>query len=325
MPLTEHSAPTAIAALDGPPSPSRLTPDAIALHNPDLHLAFSEDSSGTCRARCSLWWTDTPAYEDHTVGLVGHYAADDAEAARTLLSRALDRLRDAGCTVAIGPMDGATWFTYRFVTGGSERPHFFLEPHHPPSYPAHFVDNGFATLTEYVSAYVPELNDSDPGPPPVDVTIRALNPDRLDAELSRLHALVTDSFAENFLYTPLPKSAFIRLYRGLMPSIDPSLVRLAETPDGRIVGFIFFVPDHQQAARNEPMDTVIAKTMAVHPDLAGQGLGSWLMAEGQWQARQQGYAHGIHALMHETNRSRRISKHYGEVFRRYTVFARELQ
>ncbi|MFB6230036.1 MAG: N-acetyltransferase family protein [Salinibacter sp.] len=321
--MIERQAPPAIAALSGPPSASRLTTDTVALHSPDTHLALSNDD-GSCRARCSLWWTDTPAYDDHTVGLVGHYAAADASVARTLLERARERLRDAGCTYAIGPMDGATWFTYRFVTGGTDRPPFFLEPTHPPSYPEHFVENGFSSLAEYVSAYAPELNAEPPASPPLDVTVRPLNPQRAEAELSRLYGLVTDSFAANFLYAPIAEETFLRLYQGLMPSIDPSLVRLVETPDDRLVGIAFLVPDQHQAARDETVDTVVAKTLAVHPDVAGQGLGSWLLAEAQWRARQQGYEHAVHALMHETNRSRRISRHYGDVIRRYTLFGQEL-
>lgn len=323
MALTARHDPAAIAALDGPPSASRLTADAVALHAPDVHLVGAEEGD-SCRARCSLWWTDTPAYADHTVGLVGHYAAVDGTAARELLLRAQERLRDAGCTLAVGPMDGATWFTYRFVTEGRAAPPFFLEPRHPPAYPAHFVDAGFDALAEYVSAYVPAVDTEPPPDPPLDVTVRSFDAEQPTAELSRLYGLVTDSFAGNFLYAPIEEGRFIGLYWGLLDAVEPSLVRLAETPDGRLVGVAFLVPDRLQAARGEPVDTVIAKTLAVHPDVAGQGLGSWLLHEAQWTARQQGYPRAIHALMHETNRSRRISRHYGEVVRRYTLFAREL-
>jgi len=322
MTIDERTAPSAIAALDGPPSASRLTADAVALHNPDLHLSLP--GSGDCRARCSLWWSDTPAYQTHTVGLVGHYAAADEAAATALLTEALDRLRSAGCSYAIGPMDGATWFSYRFVTDGTDRPPFFLEPAHPEAYPDHFTDNGFSPVEKYVSAQAPALNDEPPSPPPIDVAVRSLDLEHPDRELSRLYDLVVESFAENVLYTPIEESRFVRLYRGLLSAVDPSLVRLAETPRGRLVGFAFLVPDHAQAAREEPVDTVVAKTLAVHPEVAGQGLGGWLVAEAQWTAYQQGYTQAIHALMHASNRSRRISQHYGDAVRRYTLFGREL-
>ena len=40
----------------------------------DVHLcAVSE--SGDVRARCSLWWNHVPAYGQHHLGVIGHYAA----------------------------------------------------------------------------------------------------------------------------------------------------------------------------------------------------------------------------------------------------------
>ncbi len=324
MSFDEYTTPDAIAALDSPPSASQLTPDTIALHGPDTHLAYAV-SGGACEARCSLWWTDCPTHDDQDLGLIGHYAAADAESADALLSEACARLRQAGCTYAVGPMDGATWYTYRFVTGRGERAPFFLEPVHPRSYPTHFADASFSSVAEYVSVDVPDLTTKSAGSsPPVDVELRTLDPTRIDAELARLYDLVTASFADNFLYTPIPREAFVKLYRGLLSVVDPSLVRLAETPEGRLVGIAFLVPDQTQAERGKPVETVIFKTLAVHPEVAGQGLGSWLTAEAHERAAQQGYSQGIHAFIHETNRSRRISRHYGDVIRRYTLFGRSL-
>jgi hypothetical protein len=37
-----------------------------------------------------------------------------------------------------------------------------------------------------------------------------------------------------------------------------------------------------------------------------------------------GYRYAIHALMVEDNRSRKISAHYAQVMRRYTLFAKPL-
>jgi GNAT superfamily N-acetyltransferase len=221
-------------------------------------------------------------------------------------------------------MDGSTWFSYRFATGGSGRPPFFLEPEHPAEYPEQFSAAGFAPLTHYVSAGVPELDMASPGPPPVNVSVRSLFLDQRERELARFYAPVRMSLVENWLYRHISEVTFVQLYGRLLSSVDPSLVRLAETSNGNLVGVAFLVPDRRMAGRGASVDTVIAKTLAVHPDVAGQGLGRWLLAEAQWRARQQGYTRGIHALIHEDNRSRRISEHYGDPFRRYTLFAQEL-
>lgn len=344
--ITALTDPEAISQLDGPPSASSLKAASVSLQAPDLHLVVEGDGEA-CAARCSLWWTDTPAYEDHTVGLVGHYAAATADAGRAVLDRACRRLADEGCTCAIGPMDGATWYPYRFVTDRGDRPPFVLEPWHPPSYPEHFRDAGFEPLARYVSAVGADRDTlqstSVPARPPLnEVHVRTLDLDRFEAELRRLHPLVTTSFADNFLYTPLPEADFVALYRPYRSILEPEFVRLLEQEqaDGtRLVGVAFMVPDvvqskttsspslgaqskTTQAERSETVDTAVLKTLAVHPDLAGQGLGRWLTEHVHQAAAQAGYRQVLHALMHEDNISRRLG--HGPPLRCYTLYRRSL-
>jgi len=347
--ITSLTDPTAIAELDGPPSASTLTPGAIARQAPDLHLVVPGEGE-KCAARCSVWWRETPAYQDHTVGLVGHYAAADADAGRAVLERACRRLAEAGCAYTIGPMDGATWHPYRFVTERGDRPPFVLEPWHPPTYPGHFRDAGFEPLARYVSSIGADAdtlqNPSVPDSPPLDgVRVRTLDLDRFGEELRRLHGLVTASFADNFLYTPLPEADFVALHRPYRSFLAPECVRLLEQEraDGtRLVGVAFMVPDvlqskttsslslgaqsettsSPQAECGEAVDTAVLKTLAVHPDLMGQGLGRWLTEHVHQRAQMRGYRRVIHALMHEDNVSRRLG--HGEILRRYTLFRRDL-
>jgi len=100
-------------------------------------------------------------------------------------------------------------------------------------------------------------------------------------------------------------------------------VLLAEK-EGELVGYILGIPDLLQAKRGERVNTVILKTMAVHPDHAGAGIGGLLMALCHRAAHAAGFRRGIHALYHEANRSGRISGHTAGVFRRYVLYSREL-
>jgi GNAT superfamily N-acetyltransferase len=92
----------------------------------------------------------------------------------------------------------------------------------------------------------------------------------------------------------------------------------------RIIGYVLAVPDLHQSIRGEATDTAILKTLAVVPDWASAGLGSWLVGEVHRIAHALGFRRMIHALMHEANASRNISARYGQDFRRYTLFARAL-
>jgi predicted N-acetyltransferase YhbS len=310
------------------PGLSDLTPDVLARHRPDESWAVAD--GGNVVARCSLWWADAPPLAGQRIGAVGHYAAASADAAGPLLDHACQRLAANDCTLAVGPMDGNTWRRYRLLTDRGTEPPFLLEPDNPDDWPAHFTGSGFTPLAEYYSAVNDDLTQTDPRHGAVrrriadrGITLRPLNPDRFEDELRAIHALSLASFTQNFLYTPIGEEEFLAQYRGVRPHVRPELVLMAER-EGQLVGFLFMIPDLLQAKRGQPIDTVIFKTMAVHPEHRGSGLGGLLMALGHEAAHRLGYRRAIHALMHAANPSRRISGHTARTIRRYTLFARPL-
>jgi len=305
------------------------TADLLRLHAPDAHLAVL-DAADRCRARTSLWWNRVPEVEGERLGAVGHYAARDADAAALLLSRACDRLADAGRDRAVGPLDGCTWRNYRFVVERSCEPAFHFEPDHPEVHVDHWRAAGFAPWANYSSALNTDLSCVDPADAPAarrfadsGVTIRSLDPERFDAELDRIHDVVLESFAGNLLFTPVPRDEFLAQYRLVRPLVKPELVLLASC-EGRLVGFNFSVPDHLQARAGRTVDTVILKTLAVRPGRRWMGLGRVLMSLGHGVARDSGYRRVIHALMHDAGPSRPLSSHYARPMRRYALFSRKL-
>ena len=91
------------------------------------------------------------------------------------------------------------------------------------------------------------------------------------------------------------------------------------------MGFILAIPDLKQAERGHLIDTVIVKTLAVLPERAHAGLGGLLLAACQQTARDLGYLRAIHALMHEQNTSRNLSRRYAHQIRRYALFGKALE
>ena len=306
-----------------------LRPEAVPRQAPEFSC-FLEDTAGQTVARCSLWWRQTPAHDGHTVGYVGHYAVSDPAAAPALFDTALERLAAERCTLAIGPVDGNTWQRYRLLTERGSEPPFFLEPDNPDDWPGQFTAAGFTPLAQYCSSLNSDLTVDDPRLPALErkigelgITLKTLLPERFDQEMRRVHALSLLSFRANFLYTPISEADFLAQYAPLRPFMRPELVLLAER-GGELVGFIFAIPNLLQAQLGQPMDTAIIKTMAVHPEHGGVGLGSLLMARCQQAVRAAGFTRAIHALFHEANRSGRISGHTARVIRRYTLFAQPL-
>ena len=288
------------------------------------------DTGDTVAARCSLWWRDTPSHEGQRVGLIGHYADREFAAAAELLKLASARLAEHGCRWAVGPMDGNTWQNYRLVVEtGTELP-FFLEPTNPADWPEHFRANGFAEVARYYSALNTDLAQPDPGLAGVareidaqGIHLRPLDLARLDAELGCLHELSTQCFRDSFLFTPIMREDFIAQYRELADFVRPDLILLAEQGE-RLIGYIFALPDWLQARRGATIDTFIIKTLAVHSDFHGIGVGRLLAARCHEIARATGYRRAIHALMLDTSGARKLSDPIAKPFRRYALFGRPL-
>lgn len=291
---------------------------------PDVRV-FLLDSSETAIAHAALWWNGTPSYEGEPTGTIGGFDALDASSAASLLHAAVDRIRARGVRHVIGPMNGNTWRRHRFVTGGSDRQPFLLEPRNKAEHPGWWQSAGFLPLSRYSSSIVP-LDGTEAVPAALrlrlersGVIILPLDPLCYVEELRSIHAVSLRSFARNFLYTPLDEDSFVGAYLPLRDHVDPELVRIAEK-EGELCGFVFATPDLEAASRGEK-PALIVKTLAVDPNSNSAGLGSLLVDEVHRIGRTKGFTEAIHALQHESNTSLKITgRHHGRRFREYTLF-----
>jgi GNAT superfamily N-acetyltransferase len=289
------------------------------------HLCTTEGKS-----RCSLWWDVVPKLENERLAVIGHFQADCPAAGSLLLERACDRLWENGCTLAVGPMDGNTWRRYRVLTERGAEPSFFMEPDNPDFWSTAFEAANFSPLARYSSSLVTDLSRRDPRAErawkrlqQVGVRIRHLHPDEFEEELLRIYEVSISSFTGNYLYTELPEAAFLSQYLPYKQNIVPELVLLAEQ-EGRPAGYLFAVPDFAEALRGQTIRTVIGKTLAILPGRSYGGLGVVLADALHERTRALGYTRLIHALQHDGNRSRNLTEFFGEVMRRYTLYARRL-
>lgn len=306
-----------------------LSPVEFVRDGADAHLALVEDAELT--ARCSLWWKSPPPHEGHCLGVIGHYVARNPTAGRLLLDKACASLALRGCSLAVGPMDGNTWGRYRLVTDRGTEPAFFMEPDNPDDWPSHFLGLGFAPLARYRSALNRELSRHDPEVTALasrldatGITIRAINLTRFDEEIRTIYAMTIASFARSLLYKPIDEHSFVAQCRQLAPRVNPDYVLIAERGSAA-VGYAFGIPDWLQAARGDPVDTLVLKTVAVVPGRSQAGLGRVLAWSCEQRAAAGGHRRSIHALMHDLGTSSNISRDYTETMRRYTLFGRALQ
>ncbi|MEO5915533.1 MAG: GNAT family N-acetyltransferase [Luteolibacter sp.] len=301
---------------------------------PTVSVGSLEDPAETAGthsvvASAALWWRDTSLLDGSRIGTIGDFVADEAESAKWLLDSACNLLREQGCKIAVGPMNGNTWRRHRFVVESNGRGPFLLEPRNPAEYPGWWEMAGFSVLSRYSSSVMP-LDGTDAISPAVKdrlersgVIVRKLDPAEFEEEWKRIYTVSLKSFANNFLYTPLEEDGFLDAYRKVRDRIDPDFVRIAER-DGEPCGFVFGIPDLEAVARGEK-PALIVKTLAVDPAARCAGLGSLLVDELHRSGRDKGYTEAIHALQHETNTSLKITgRHHGEAFRRYALFSKPL-
>ena len=267
--------------------------------------------------RFGLWWSEAPSLPSEKVGCIGMLEPDDLE----LLPAAEDRLREEGCTIAIGPIDGNTWSKHRAVIESDGRPPFMLEPFTQPEVAKGFQDMGYSILAQYSSSLIP-LDREDSSFSKIatrmdkaGVCIRQLNLENLTNELRSIFQLSLKTFTENFLYTPITEDEFLAMYHPLASHLTPESALIAER-GGEAVGFVF---GYQQN------DTMIVKTLAVLPERILAGLGTLLVHQIQQSAKKRGCTNAIHALQREDNQSLRISKRFSAtIFRRYALFSKPL-
>jgi GNAT superfamily N-acetyltransferase len=268
-------------------------------------------------------------------GVIGHYEAEDAEAGVDLLRVAGRALAGAGVVRILGPMDGTTWDRYRLVLADPDtvaNPPFLTEPTNPADYPRHWAAAGFEPVAHYVTQLLRHLDalaeragTSEQRLEDAGLHVEPLDPARFDEALDEIHALSLEAFADNLYYSPIGRDRFRAMYRPFRDRVDPDLVLLARDGDDRLAGFIFCVPDLLDPAIADAGRTsrMVVKSLAVAASTRGVGLGSVLMHEAHRRAAEGGFTAAIHALMHVDNPSLRISRHGGELYRRYALFGRE--
>jgi L-amino acid N-acyltransferase YncA len=301
--------------------------------HPDLHLQVVEGNQAIAYA--SLWFKGPHDGNNRDTlnkptGVIGHYAASNEQAAQLLLEGALAALKSQGCQRVIGPMNGSTWKSYRFVAATGSEAAFFMEPSQPSTDLEQFLANGFVPVAHYHStlAINPPLDHKMPAVAArlaaAGVSVAAIDPNQLAPTLKAIYQLSLTAFANNRFYSPIDEAEFLAIYQPLLAQIPPQLTRLAwlGQQNPQLVGYAFAVPDLLRPQR----DTLIIKTVAVRPGRMLAGLGRLLTDQLHQLAQQLAMPRVIHALMYDQNASAITSRQVSQaqVIRRYLLLGRDL-
>ncbi|MBA4491771.1 hypothetical protein [Paracoccus sp. S1E-3] len=264
-------------------------------------------------------YPEGPEWQGAPAATLGNFVCPDAAAGRALLAEALAQARAFGIRQLIAPMDGDTWHSYRFVTESDGSPPFLLEPSNKPFAPDLFAEAGFQPIGRYFSARVAlDRTAAAPPPPAEGFTITSWSGEDPAALFGQVFDLSVEAFSRNAFYRPIRRADFLAMYMPVLPLMKPELIFFATTPEGRLAGFLFGIPNYAEGPQTK---TAILKTYASLMPGAGRHLAHAFHS----RARALGYDTAIHALIHDDNLSAMRSAVEGaEVFRRYTLFGLRL-
>lgn len=264
-------------------------------------------------------WLDGPEWEGAASATLGAFACKTAAAGAEVLTQAIAFVRANGLRQILGPMEGDTWHSYRFVTQSDGSPAFLLEPTQDAAGVALFQSAGFTQISSYFSARVPLVQTGLITP--TDTTDFTIEPwDGSDPEtlFGQVFDLSTRAFSQNAFYKPITREAFLAMYMPLVPMLKRELIFFARRPDGTLAGFLFGTPNYAEGPKPQ---SVILKTYAS----LSRGAGQHLAHAFHTAAAAAGYDTAIHALIHDDNLSALRSAAEGaDVFRQYGLFGLKL-
>lgn len=252
------------------------------------------------------------------------------------LAAAESWLVEMGSSVMRCPVQFSTWYGHRaMIDGFPERggpPPFPMEPANGPGLAEVMTAAGFAvahTAASYripVERWIEEAQLGEALMRAAGFRDRPIRLDRLDEELQTIHGISTAAFRRSWGFSDIALDEFLSIYRPLAPLMDPALVRMADAPDGRPVGFIFAFAD-PAASSGHPDARFIAKSVAVLPEVrrATPGIGTGLAVAVHRYAAARGYPTAIHACAADDAYTQRISARCGERFRSYATFEKALR
>ena len=282
-------------------------------------------------------WHNRPDYNGRKTSYIGNVNIHEKyrKNEEQLFNKIFEELKKEGIETIIGPLNGTTWNTYRYVTEkGNGRP-FLLEPWNEDYSVSLFEKLGFKPLAGYISTVMEGMNSN--GRKNLDKKIEKLkkfdyykdtrvesaeNKDLLKV-LNKVYDLTVEAFKNNFLYSELEREIFLKMYMSYEDKIVKKFFKMLYLK-GELIGYVFGIPDYTELGYKGKIDTIILKTIAVSPEYNGKGMGYILINSLIEEAGKEGYENVIYALMHESNVSKNIGLLLGNMLRRYTLFIKEL-
>jgi len=256
-------------------------------------------------------------------GSVGFFECQLSELGRSagllLLARAEKWLHDRGVKRAIGPMDFNSWFQYRFKLRSKVGDAAVDHPWEPTSPDIHlevFAQSGFSESIRFSSfffevsgreiwdAYIARLSSDHSRVLDEGFQIRGLKwGTELISDLKHIFSLSNAAFPNNPMFEEIPFEIFSSMTMASSTNMNGGGSRICFTKNGEPAAFLFaFVSGN----------TVVYKTVAVHPKFQAIGIGNALTFELCEFCRELDVRRSVGALIRSGNNSELIGRGFSK-------------
>jgi hypothetical protein len=233
---------------------AQFVPAKNPMLNHCTYALFLAMHNGKCVGRIS-------AFLDHLaldhwqqpIGLFGSFECiNDPEAANALLATARRWLQEKGMTSMRGPWSFASQEWGMVIEGFTPSP-VILAPYNPPYYNDLLTNYGF-TKAKDLMVYVIDARDGYSIPSRIleltdkvakryQVRTRPVNMQNIEADVMTITSLANNSISDNWGFYPVTEEEARVMAQSMKQIINPKAVIIAETSDGKPIGFAMTLPD----------------------------------------------------------------------------------
>lgn len=289
-------------------------------------------------------------------GAFGFFEAiDDPGVAAALLGAAEAYVRDQGMTVIRGPLNFSTNQECGLLVDGFDEPPMVMMTYNPPGYPALITGQGYTKAID-LYAYIGELDERWHNAPPKvfsvaqkaaqkhGIRIRKVDMRRFNQELGLVKQVYNRAWLENWGFVPMTDHEINHLAVSLKPVLDPNLIFVAETSEGRPIGLSLSLPDLHQALKwsggghmfplglakffwhKRRVDQIRLMIIGVVEEYRGRGIDAVFYVETARAALARGYQRIEGSWILETNTmmNRIIERLGGRRYKTYRIYEKPL-
>lgn len=269
----------------------------------------------------------TKTYKVGKIGGIGMLRIGKSyEEFQSLINKAELWFRNENIVKYYIPIDFNTFYRYRIISNHLKNPPFLLERKSNPYIAELIGKSNFIEEKKYYSYIVKDLYSVIYRLENFALRAKSENIEIVEEDvfkpnknlLKELYEITDDAFADSFLYEKIDFNEFNNLYKPLINNSLGVKLLLAKI-NNKNVGYLFAVNDKYKENR------WVVKTIAVKKAYLSLGVGTLLTYELYRRAIRLGIKELIHAYMNEGISTRRFSKTFGEIYREYTLYGKEIK